>query len=67
NLDSRSGIQVMQILQALNDKGTTIILVTHETFTAEHAQRIVKIYDGRLVSDEPVVNRRIAKENEFLK
>ena len=67
NLDSKSGIQVMQILQALNDKGTTIILVTHETFTAEHAQRIVKIYDGRLVSDEPVVNRRIAKENEFLK
>ena len=67
NLDSRSGIQVMQILQALNDKGTTIILVTHETFTAEHAQRIVKIYDGRLVSDEPVVNRRIDKENEFLK
>jgi len=67
NLDSRSGIQVMQILQALNDKGTTIILVTHETFTAEHAQRIVKIYDGRLVSDESVVNRRIAKENEFLK
>ena len=67
DLDSRSGIQVMQILQALNDKGTTIILVTHETFTAEHAQRIVKIYDGRLVSDEPVVNRRIAKENEFLK
>ena len=67
NLDSRSGIQVMQILQALNDKGTTIILVTHETFTAEQAQRIVKIYDGRLVSDEPVVNRRIAKENEFLK
>ena len=67
HLHSKSVIQVMQILQALNDKGTTIILVTHETFTAEHAQRIVKIYDGRLVSDEPVVNRRIAKENEFLK
>jgi len=67
NLDSKSGIQVMQILQALNSRGTTIILVTHETFTAEHAQRIIKIYDGHLISDEPVANRRIAQENEFLK
>jgi len=67
NLDSKSGIQVMQILQALNSRGTTIILVTHETFTAEHAQRIIKIYDGHLVSDELVSQRRIAQENEFLK
>mgnify|MGYP000985184248 FL=1 len=37
NLDSKSGIQIMEILQKLNDAGNTIILVTHETFTAEHA------------------------------
>ncbi|MEK7097848.1 MAG: ABC transporter ATP-binding protein, partial [Patescibacteria group bacterium] len=40
NLDSKSGNQVMQILQKLNEEGNTIILVTHETFTAEHAKRI---------------------------
>jgi len=67
NLDSKSGIQVMRILQKLNDEGRTIILVTHETFTAEHAKRVLQMKDGRLVSDEPVKNRRIAQEGELLK
>ncbi|HEX7586378.1 MAG TPA: ABC transporter ATP-binding protein [Patescibacteria group bacterium] len=67
NLDSKSGIQVMKILQKLNDEGHTIILVTHETFTAEHAKRILHMKDGALVSDEPVINRRYAEDGELLK
>jgi len=61
NLDSKSGLQVMRILQDLNQKqGRTIILVTHEKYTAEHAERIIKIKDGLLESDEKVGNRQVA-------
>lgn len=68
NLDSKSGLQVMAILQALNDAGRTIVLVTHETSTAEHAKRILRMVDGEIVADEPVKNRRIAAgEHELLK
>lgn len=68
NLDSKSGLQVMRILQDLNTKGKTIILVTHETYTAEHAKRILRMVDGKIVSDELVTNRRFAgDENELLK
>lgn len=67
NLDSKSGIQIMDILQKLNDQGNTIILVTHETYTAEHAKRIIKVRDGLIISDEPVLNRRFAKDGLILK
>ncbi|MCX6796145.1 MAG: ATP-binding cassette domain-containing protein, partial [Candidatus Falkowbacteria bacterium] len=67
NLDSKSGIQVMAILQHLNELGNTIILVTHETFTAEHAKRIIKIIDGTIVDDVPIKNRRVAKDEAILK
>jgi putative ABC transport system ATP-binding protein len=67
NLDSKSGIQIMRILQKLNEKGHTIILVTHETYTAEHAKRILQVKDGTIVADYQVENRRIAKEGELLK
>ncbi len=60
NLDSKSGLQVMKILQRLNNEGKTIILVTHETATAEHASRILRMLDGTLVSDEKVKARRNA-------
>jgi len=60
NLDSKSGLQVMRILQSLNKQGRTIILVTHERYTAEHAQRILRIRDGEVVGDEKVSNRIIA-------
>ncbi len=63
NLDSRSGQMVMRTIQELNEKhGHTVILITHESATAEHAHRIIRIRDGRIESDEPVRNRRRADE-----
>lgn len=67
NLDSKSGTQIMEILQKLNDEGNTIILVTHETYTAEHAKRIIKIRDGEIISDEKITRRRRAHDGELLK
>ncbi|MCX6780037.1 MAG: ABC transporter ATP-binding protein [Candidatus Magasanikbacteria bacterium] len=60
NLDSKSGLQVMKILQKLNDDGHTIILVTHEKYTADHSKRILRIKDGEIFSDELVTHRQIA-------
>lgn len=67
NLDSKSGLQVMKILQELNKEGHTIILVTHERYTAEHAKRILRIRDGEIISDETVNNRQMADGAEELK
>jgi putative ABC transport system ATP-binding protein len=58
NLDSKSGAQVMGILDDLNQKGHTIILVTHETYTAEFADRIIRIKDGAVESDTKVTKPR---------
>ncbi len=66
NLDSKSGAQVMDILDNLNDKGHTIILVTHETYTAEFANRIIRLKDGLVESDAPVGKVRRSK-GEFFK
>jgi putative ABC transport system ATP-binding protein len=66
NLDSKSGLKVMEILQELNCQGRTVILVTHETSTAQHAKRMLYLKDGRIVADDPIRNRRIAKEESDL-
>lgn len=51
NLDSKSGIEIMRILDQLHSKGNTIILVTHEEDIAKHANRIITIFDGRVKED----------------
>ena len=66
NLDSKSGNTVMNILQTLNNKGKTIILVTHEMDTANHAKRIIRVKDGEIISDEKVKHRTIATDGTEL-
>jgi len=60
NLDSRTSIEIMAILQALNQRGITIVLVTHEPDIAAFAKRQVAFRDGRIVRDEQVLNPRRA-------
>lgn len=51
NLDTKSGAEIMDIFQALNKKGNTIIMITHERYIAEHAKRIILLRDGKIVED----------------
>jgi putative ABC transport system ATP-binding protein len=63
NLDSKSGQVIMEILQDLNERdGRTIILITHETYTAENAQRIIHMLDGEIEKDHIVEHRKSAKK-----
>lgn len=62
NLDSKSGQAIMEILQDLNEKDhRTIVLITHETYTAENAERILHMKDGEIEKDEKVTHRKNAK------
>jgi putative ABC transport system ATP-binding protein len=66
NLDSKSGAEVMRIFQELNEeRGITIIFVTHEPDIAEHTRRIVRLQDGLIVSDNPVRRPRQASERAY--
>ena len=51
NLDSKSGNEIMEILDILHKKGNTIILVTHENVLAKHAQRVIRLFDGKITED----------------
>ncbi|ACJ30032.1 ABC transporter, ATP-binding protein [Shewanella piezotolerans WP3] len=52
NLDSKNAKAVMAILDQLHDEGATICMVTHDPRSAERAQRIIEVYDGKIVSDQ---------------
>ena len=62
NLDSRTSFEVMDIFQKLNEKGITIVLVTHEPDIAQFATRRVVFRDGKIIDDSPVTNRKKAME-----
>lgn len=67
NLDSKSGQAIIEIIQKLNvELGHTIILITHETYTAQYAERIIRLLDGEIECDEKVTNRRTGN-NCFIK
>ena len=52
-LDSKTGVEIMELFQSLHrDSGQTVILVTHDSYVARHTERIIKLSDGRIVSDE---------------
>ncbi len=53
NLDSRTSVEIMSLLQALNRDGITVVMVTHEPDVAAFARRVVQFRDGRIVSDRP--------------
>ncbi len=61
-LDTRTSIEVMGLFQQLNDRGITIVVVTHEPDIAAFARRILSFRDGRLVGDTPVANPKRAAE-----
>ena len=62
NLDSRTSVELMEIFQGLNDRGLTIILVTHEHDIAQFARRNIIFRDGKIRRDEAVANRALAAD-----
>ncbi len=64
NLDTKTGEVVLHTFQKLNiEKGITVVLITHEEYVAEHAEKIIRIRDGELISEEKVKNRKILYHN----
>jgi putative ABC transport system ATP-binding protein len=62
NLDSRTSIEIMDIFQALNDRGITVVMVTHEQDISAYAKRNIVMRDGLVQSDQSVTQRLVAKE-----
>ena len=63
NLDSASSKEIMQILKELHKEGRTVILITHDDTIAASAKRVVKIMDGKIVSDSSVKEEKKGKQN----
>jgi putative ABC transport system ATP-binding protein len=59
-LDTRTSVEVMELFQKLNDRGITVVLVTHEPDIAAFAKRMISFRDGRIVADNPVANPKRA-------
>jgi putative ABC transport system ATP-binding protein len=62
NLDSRTSVEIMAILQTLNETGLTLVLVTHEHDIAQFAKRVLVFRDGKIRKDDALVNRPRASE-----
>ncbi|HJX96806.1 MAG TPA: ABC transporter ATP-binding protein [Candidatus Acidoferrum sp.] len=62
NLDSRTSVEILEIFQNLNDKGLTIVLVTHEHDIAQFAKRVLVFRDGKIRKDDAVTNRPRASQ-----
>ena len=60
NLDSKTGIEIMHLFEALHVAGNTILVVTHEEEIAQHSRRIVRLRDGKIETDERVENPKLA-------
>lgn len=60
NLDSVHGEEVMNLLESLNKKGTTIVIVTHSQRDAEYAQRIIRLFDGQVINENVKAPRETA-------
>jgi putative ABC transport system ATP-binding protein len=63
NLDTEMSLEIMGLFQSLNDRGKTVIMVTHEPELAAYTKRIIALRDGELVSDAAVQDRRNAAED----
>jgi putative ABC transport system ATP-binding protein len=59
NLDSKTSEDILRIFQGLNDKGVTIIIVTHEPDIVNYTKRVVRLRDGRIIGDEKVEQKRL--------
>lgn len=70
NLDSNSTKEIMQILRELHGEGRTVILITHDNEIAEQADRVIKIRDGKIVSDSGmrsranIINEEVMEETD---
>ncbi|MCB0731491.1 MAG: ABC transporter ATP-binding protein [Ignavibacteriae bacterium] len=65
NLDTKTGEDIMALFENLYSQGNTIILVTHEEYIAEHANRIIRLRDGLVEKDEIISNRRVAEPQQL--
>lgn len=55
-LDTKTGEEIMQLFEALNAEGRTVVMVTHEEDIAAHCRRIIRLKDGEIISDEPTAD-----------